>query len=99
MKTKSKLRGYIVRGGAIAIVLATVIVGVLFSLRADSPTAGSASWNTFLGGSGEDFGNAAAVDGSGNVYVTGYSWATWGSPVNPFISGAADSNGFVAKLD
>ena len=55
------------------------------------------SWNTFLGGSGNDYGNGIAVDTSGNVYVTGYSYATWGSPVRPYSGGSADA--FVAKLN
>jgi hypothetical protein len=54
------------------------------------------SWNTFLGGSNYDYGYGIAVDTSGNVYVTGYSSATWGSPVLPY-TGSYDA--FVAKLN
>jgi len=53
------------------------------------------SWNTFLGGSSIDEGNAIAVDGSGNVYVAGYSLASWGSPVRAYTS---SYDAFVAKL-
>ena len=54
-------------------------------------------WNTFLGGGGDDYGNAIAVDGSGNVYVTGDSWASWGTPVRAYAGGLTEA--FVAKLD
>jgi hypothetical protein len=56
------------------------------------------TWNTFLGGSGDDFGYALAVDGTGNIYVAGYSSATWGSPVRAY-SDSGNNNFFAAKLD
>ncbi len=57
---------------------------------------GELVWNTFMGSADYDAGEDIAVDQSGNVYVTGYSWATWGSPVNPH---AGDSDAFVVKLN
>jgi hypothetical protein len=54
------------------------------------------TWYTFLGGSGSDIGYGIAVDGSGNVYVTGISLATWGSPIRAYTYGI---DTFVAKLD
>jgi hypothetical protein len=57
---------------------------------------GNMLWNTFLGGSIDDAGHSLASDGAGNVFVTGISEASWGSPINPF-SGSIDV--FVAKLD
>jgi hypothetical protein len=60
---------------------------------------GVLQWNTFLGSSSEDYGDygeGIAVDSSGNVYVTGGSGATWGTPINPYLGGI---NPFVAKLN
>jgi len=59
-------------------------------------TAPEFSWNPFLGGSGPDMGLGIAMDGDGSIYISGYSGATWGSPVREF-SGSSDA--FVAKLD
>jgi hypothetical protein len=56
---------------------------------------GQLIWNTFLGGSGDDFCSRIIVDGNGNLYTTGYSTTSWGSPVRAF--GHFDA--FVAKLD
>jgi hypothetical protein len=58
--------------------------------------SGTLTWNTFLGGAGTDHANAVAVDVIGNVYVSGFSSSTWGSPIDPFA--ATFDAGFVAKL-
>jgi len=57
---------------------------------------GALQWHTFLGGNDGDYSNAIAVDGSGKVYVGGYSYATWGTPIRPY---ASDSDAFAAKLN
>ena len=58
-------------------------------------SSGALTWNTFLGGAGADAGYAIAANGS-DVYVTGYSTDTWGSPDRVFTSGF---DSFTAKLD
>jgi formylmethanofuran dehydrogenase subunit C len=59
-------------------------------------SSGNLLWNTFLGSANIDRGFGIALYSSGNIYVTGLSWATWGSPINAH-SGGADA--FVACLD
>jgi hypothetical protein len=53
-------------------------------------------WHTFLGSSDLDVGNGIQVDASGNIYVTGYSSATWGVPENAYTGG---NDVVVAKLN
>ena len=65
-----------------------------FAAKLDS--SGAFVWNTFLGSGGTDHGYGIAVDAGFNVYVVGFSDATWGSPVRPYSGGAA---AFAAKLD
>jgi hypothetical protein len=58
-------------------------------------SSGNLLWNTFLGSANYDFGFGIALDSSGNIYVIGESYATWGSPVNAY---SGDSDAFVAKI-
>ena len=59
-------------------------------------SSGVLVWNTFLGSAADDYGRGVDVDAGGNVYVGGYSNATWGTPVNPYAGG---DECFVAKLN
>jgi hypothetical protein len=47
-------------------------------------------WHTFYGSQDSDKGYGIALDGSSNIYVTGGSRATWGSPLNPHSGGDAN---------
>jgi hypothetical protein len=44
-------------------------------------SGGALTWNTFLGGDGNDYGYNIDVDTGGNAYVAGESDVSWGSPV------------------
>ncbi len=57
---------------------------------------GGSIWNTFLGGTGSDFGAGIAVDGNGDTFVSGFSDGSWGSPVQAH---AGLDDGFAARLD
>ena len=62
-------------------------------------SAGGHEWSTFLGGVGNDYGKGIAVDGSGAVYVTGWTgspeWASDGFDTSH--NGFLDA--FVVKLN
>jgi hypothetical protein len=64
---------------------------------------GNLVWHTFLGGSQDDYGNGIALDGSGNIYVAGWSDANvsgaWSCPVDCTVTDLNDVDAFVAKLD
>jgi hypothetical protein len=57
---------------------------------------GALTWNSFLGGSGNDWSKGIALDGSGRVYVAGTSKGTWGSPLRAHSGG---DDAFVARLE
>ncbi len=72
--------------------------GSMDGFAAKLSAGGGLLWNSFLGGADMDMAEAIAVDGSGNVFVGGYSYAGWGTPANPYY-GLDGPDIFAAKLD
>jgi hypothetical protein len=59
---------------------------------------GNRQWNTFMGSTNADRGFGVAVDTTGNVYVTGMSELTWGTPINAH-AGGGPPDAFAAKFN
>jgi hypothetical protein len=70
--------------------------GAYDTLVAKLNSSGTRQWHTFLGSTSDDEGFNIRIDGSGNIYIVGYSKGTWGTPINSY-AGAEDI--FVAKLN
>jgi hypothetical protein len=66
-----------------------------------SNSGNSLIYSTYLGGGDNDYGYGIAVDGSGNAYVTGYTWSsdfpTW-NPYQTHQGPAGYDEVFVTKL-
>ncbi|MFN2588572.1 MAG: SBBP repeat-containing protein, partial [Actinomycetota bacterium] len=66
-----------------------------------APGGGSLAYAGYLGGSGTDFGNGIAVDGSGAAYVSGFTHsteATFPATGGPDLSHNGSADAFVAKV-
>src|SRR5262249_29020303 len=57
-------------------------------------------YSTYVGGSGDDFGQGIAVDGAGNAYITGYAYSTNFPIANPLqaIGGGGNPDAFVLSI-
>jgi hypothetical protein len=62
--------------------------GEIFILKLNA--SGTYQWHTFYGSTNHDDGRGIAVDAGGNVYVTGWSYSTWGSPLHDKTSNNDD---------
>lgn len=63
---------------------------------------GQLVWAKRMGGTSGDYGNAIAVDASGNLYITGYFWGTADFDPGPGtlnLTAAGFYDSFIAKLD
>jgi len=58
---------------------------------------GTLLWNTFIGTESSDWSGGIAVDYSGNVYLSGSSYKTWGDPIDPHPG--RFMNGFAVKFN
>jgi hypothetical protein len=70
------------------------------TLEVQTPPAPPPSWNTFLGGSGNDSSHTIVQDADGNTYVSGVSNMSWGNPLQAYAGGELSGDDvYVAKLD
>lgn len=67
-----------------------------------SPSGGSLTYSSYLGGSSIDSGYGLAIDASGALYLAGYTYSadfpTAGSPFQPAYAGAGNSDCFITKV-
>ena len=65
-----------------------------------SPTGSALVYSSYLGGTSADFGQAIAVDSSGNAYVAGSTGSTDFPTMNPLqVGNVGSSDAFVTKIN
>jgi hypothetical protein len=71
-----------------------------FVVKLNPNLSGTASllYSTYLGGTSTDYGNGIALDSSGNVYVTGYTFSANFPILHPYQTYQAGRAAFVSKL-
>jgi hypothetical protein len=72
----------------------------VFVTKLDTTQSGASGllYSTYLGGGGYDIGWGIAVDGSGNAYVTGYTYSTDFPTLNQYQKYQGNYDAFVSKL-
>jgi hypothetical protein len=63
-----------------------------------NPSLSSTLYSTYLGGTANDFGNALAVDNSGNAYVVGQTASLNFPQSSPLMAATGTLDAFVAKI-
>ncbi|MCX6831949.1 MAG: SBBP repeat-containing protein, partial [candidate division Zixibacteria bacterium] len=63
-----------------------------------SASGNSLIYSTYLGGDSDDYGTGHAIDGSGNVYVTGYTYSSNFPTLYPYQANQDTTDVFVTKL-
>ena len=77
----------------------TTLGGYVDAFVAKLSSSGGHLWSTYLGGSDDDWGNGVAVDGSGNIVVTGVTessgYETHGGYRDAFVAKLSSSGGLL----
>jgi hypothetical protein len=83
-------------------VIQTTLNGSTSAFATKVSAAGTVTWSTYLGGNNSDQGAAVAVDGSGNVYLAGFTDSSTfptKSPIQANLGSPSAENAFITELN